>query len=194
MFDDLQAAIMGHVHPHQIIRKNPLIAYVGQMEARDFGEGKYDKYLLMVEYSGNKLLFNFEKLPSRPIYDIIIDQTEADGGKVATQQAKNYLENFSNNNNMIGSIVRITIMMNEKSIFDFNKDNIRRFLRKELLVHHCVGIYPQIVSKRQLRKSTITESLDLEAAFGEFLELEEDLAIKERMREIGMRIIRDRRK
>jgi len=194
MFDDLQAAIMGHVHPHQIIKKDPLIAYVGQMEARDFGEGRYDKYLLMIEYTKDKLLFNFEKLPSRPIYDIIVDQTSVDGGKEATQSTKEYLEDFSSDNNMIGSIVRITVVMNEKSIFDFSRDSIRRFIKKKLLVHHCVGIYPQVISKRQLRRSSITESLDLEAAFNEFLELEEDLAIKERMKEVGTRIIRDRRK
>lgn len=194
MFDELQAVIMGHVHPHQIIKRDPLITYVGQMEARDFGEGKYDKYLMLIENNDNRLTFNFERLPCRPIYDIVIDQSSADNGKLAITKTKEYLENFSNTNNMIGSIIKITIMLNEKSIFDFNIDNIKRFLKKKLLINHCVGIYPQVVSQRQLRKGTITESLDLESAFSQFLELETDLTTRERMREIGMRIIRDRRK
>lgn len=193
MFKDLDATIMGHIHPHQIINKKPLICYVGQMDARDFGEGKYDKYLLAVEYKDENLVFSFEKLPVRLIYDIIIDQTSAEDGKEATESTKKYLKDFSEDNNMIGSIVRITIVINEKSIFNFNKESVRYYLRKKLLINHCVGIYPQVISKRQLRKSSITESLDLEAAFDEFLELEDDLTIRERMREIGTRIIKDRR-
>ncbi len=195
MFKGLDGVIMGHVHPHMIIRKRkPFTAYVGSMESKDFGEAKHNKYFLLVDSEKKKLKFNFELLPVRPLYDINIDQSDASNGGEIVIGVKKYLKDFNKKHVLDGSIVRVTIIMDDKALYDFNKDKIRYFLKKSMKVNYCVGVYPQMVSKRQLRKSSITERDDPEDSFKEFLELESDPVMRQKMKDIGIRIIRERGK
>lgn len=195
MFQGLSGVVMGHVHPHMIVRKkSPFITYVGSMECKDFGEAKHNKYFLLIDNSDKKLIFNFEQLPVRPLHDITIDQSRANTAAEAMKGTKEDLKKFAKNNEVEGSIIRVTITIDEAALYDFNKDKIRYFLRKNLKVNHCVGIYPLMVSKRQLRKSSITERNDPLSSFSDYLELESDPVMREKMREIGVRIIKDRGK
>lgn len=192
MFKDLDGAIMGHIHPHHIIQKSPLVAYVGSMERKDFGDGGHLKYFLVVDSTKDKLIYQFEKLPVRPMYDIELDQSTVSSGKLATEKCIEKLGIFAQKHRMVDSIVRITILVNERSVYDLNKDTIRYYLKKELSVCHCVSIHTQVVSKRQLRKSTITERINPTKSFEEYLTLIEDREMRELMRERGGRIISSR--
>jgi exonuclease SbcD len=195
MFKKLDGVVMGHVHPHMIVRKKkPFMTYIGSMECKDFGEAKHNKYFLVIDNNKGKLKFNFEPLPIRPLHDIIIDQSDVISSKEVIEGSKEYLKEFAETNILDGSIVRVTIIMNERALYGFNKDKIRYFLKKDLKVNRCVGIYPQMVSKRQLRKSSITERNDPLVSFNEFLELELDLSMREKMKKVGTRIIKERGK
>ncbi len=192
MFKDLDGTIMGHIHPHHIVQKSPLIAYIGSMERKDFGDSGHLKYFLVVNAEDNKLVYQFEKLPVRPIYDIEIDQSAATDGKVATEQCISKLIQFSKKHKMAESIIRLSILVNERSLYDLDKDEIRSFLKKDLLIDHCVSIHTQVVSKRQLRKSTITERINPLKSFEEYLTLIENEEMRELMRSRGSRIIGSR--
>jgi exonuclease SbcD len=189
MFKCVDAVIMGHVHAHMIIKsKKPFITYIGSMECQDFGESKYDKYFLILDT--DKMKYTFEKLPVRKIHDISIDQTFASNGKEASINACKNISHLK----LEDSIVKVTIMINEKCLFDLDREYIKKTLRKQFKVYHCVGIYPQIFSKRQLRKASITEGIDPLISFNDYLELEEDAILREGMRIIGTQIIKERGK
>jgi exonuclease SbcD len=191
MFDKFDAVIMGHVHPHQIIQKDPLVSYIGSMERKDFGEAKNNKYLLLVEQN-DKLTFTFEKLPVRELHDVVLDQS-AEINNVF-ENIKEYFTNYAAEHKMSESIVRLTVLLNEKNVYEINKEEIIEYMKKELSIYHCVGVYPQIISKRQLRKSSITEKNNPMVSFLEYLELEENIELKEKMKEIGVKIIAERYK
>lgn len=188
MFDDLDAVIMGHVHSHQIIKKEPFITYIGSMERKDFGEAEREKYFLIIEQN-KKLSFQFEKLPVRNLFDINIDQKRAKTSEDALINIKKFIDDFGNKKSLFGSIVRINIFINEVAASGLNTHTIVSYLRKQHLIHHCVGVYFQLTAKRQLRKSSITEKLDPIHSFNEYLDLETDTKLKEKMREIGLGII-----
>jgi exonuclease SbcD len=194
MFKSLDGTIMGHVHPHNILNKNPLIAYVGSMERKKFDEGKDDKYFLVIETKENELVYNFEQLPVRGIFDIVIDQSEAENSQEAVKGIHEGLIDFAKNNDLFGSILRIQVFINEKALHGISNNKIVRFMKKNFNIHHCVGIHWQISSKRQLRKETITERSVPLQSFNEYLDLSEDTPLREKMRAIGTKIINDRSK
>jgi DNA repair exonuclease SbcCD nuclease subunit len=193
MFDGLDGVIMGHIHPHQIVRKNPLITYVGSMERKDFGDAKSPKYFLSINIDKDDIVFSFEKLSIRPVYDIDIDQSSVKDGSKVTEGCIEFLQNYATDNKMLGAIVRINIFINEKALYELDKDQIGLFMKEKLNIHNCVNIHTQVVTKRQLRKSTITERIDPLKSFVEYLDLVEDPQMKEKMKQIGSKIIRDRR-
>lgn len=192
MFKDLDGAIMGHVHPHHIVQKTPLVAYVGSMERKDFGDSGHLKYFLTVATEKNKLVYQFEKLPVRALYDVEIDQSAAKDGKVATENCITKLKEFAKTHKTADSIVRITIAVNERSLYELDKDRIRNFLKKDLQIHHCVSIHTQVVSKRQLRKASITERINPIKSFEDYLTLIENEEVRRLMKERGTRIINSR--
>lgn len=192
MFKSVNAVIMGHVHPLMIVKKKPFITYIGSMECKDFGEAKHEKYFLVVENNDKKLSYTFEKLLTRKMYDLEIDQSFAENSKDVIEKSLLYIENFSKENNLDGSIIRVNIATNEKCLYDLNKDLIKQELKQKYKINFCIGIYPQITSKRQLRKSTINEHGNPITSFNQYLELETDADMRERMRKIGTMIIKDR--
>lgn len=188
MFQGIDGVIMGHVHPHQIIRKDPLVCYVGAMDKHKFDESGVRKYFLTAE-NKEDLVFNFQSLPVRELYDLTIDQADAESSEQLFQGIKDFMVDFGDENDLRGSIVRLQVHTNEKAVYGFHADEIMDFLHKDLQVHNCVGVFPHITSKRQLRKETITERVDPQEAFVEFLGMEEDSDVKERVKELGTRII-----
>lgn len=189
MFNDLDAVVMGHIHPHQMIRRDPLITYVGSMERKDFGEADHGKYFLTIEENAGDTIFRFEKLPVRPLYDITFDQSFVEKEGEIMGSIKKHLKEYAAKNHMFGSIVRLNIFVNEKTAQEVDHDGVMSFMKKELMVYHCTGMHLQVTAKRQLRKASITEKIDPISSFNEYLELEEDQAMRERMRELGIGII-----
>lgn len=194
IFKNFDSVIMGHVHPHIIVKKKPFIVHLGSMECKDFGEGKHKKYFLAIDVNENKLSYCFEQLPVRSLYELTIDQSQAISGKEATNDSMRQIKNFSLKNDLKDSIIRIEIIINEKCLYDLELDTIKRELKQTHKINYCVGIYPQVVSKRQLRKASITEHNDTLTSFTEYVELEEDIEIKNKMRLVGSKIIMDRGK
>lgn len=189
MFDGLDGTIMGHVHTHHIIQREPFIAYIGSMERKDFGDCGQPKYFLSIDNASGEIVYIFKQLPVRSIYDIELDQSLIDDGEKATELCIEELKEFDKNHSLINSIIRLNIILNDKTTFSFNIEKIRKTI-KELKVNNCVNIHIQSISKRQLRKSSITEQIDPVKSFEEYLEFVENKELKELMKERGIRIIR----
>lgn len=190
MFEKLDGVVMGHIHQHNILQNDPLVTYVGSMERKDFGEAGNPKYFLVVDYTNKKLVYRFEALPVRQLYDIDLDLSNT--GESVNEIYMDSLYNFSKEHKMDGSIIRLNISINDGNIYNIDKNKIISYMKKELNIHHCVNIHTQIISKRQLRKSTITERINPIESFDQYLSLIEDEKMRKRMRSRGIKIINNR--
>lgn len=190
MFKGLDAVVMGHIHPFQIIQNNhPLIMYIGSMERNDFGEGTTPKYFMVVEAKNGKLKYHLKGLNVRNLFDIVVDQTNAESGEEVVRGFKRYMDEFQEGNDLTGSIVRAQINIGEISYHGWSAEDMKSYLYKKCKINNCVKLWTSVISKRQLRKDTITERTTPLEAFNEYLSLQEDAPLKEKIRELGSRII-----
>jgi exonuclease SbcD len=186
MFNGFDGVVMGHIHGHKILRKNPFISYVGSMERNTFGEKDDQKYFLV--FNSDDISFQFEELPIRNLFDIRINQSESNVGAEAFENCCNFITQYHRQNNLKGSIIRLTIVLNESAIVDFQTEKIHNLLKK-IGVFYCVGIYTELLNTRQLRKSVITEKLSPKQSFLEYLTLIEDDGLRELVKRKGLKII-----
>jgi DNA repair exonuclease SbcCD nuclease subunit len=188
MFNDFDGAVMGHVHPHQLIqRADPMIAYIGSMEKKDFSDSGLNKYFLIID-TESKPIFKFEPLPVRELYDVEIDKSDIENSDDLTSEVNRYITDFNINNPLKNNIIRLNLLINEKALLNLDKNIIKKHLY-DLGTNYCVGIFTTVVSARQLRKASITERNDPLITFYDYLELESDLNLREKMRQIGTKII-----
>ena len=194
MFNDFDGTIVGHVHPHQILQKEPFACYVGSMDCKDFGESELNKYFLVIDNSSGDVVFQFEALPTRKLYDIKFELSQITDRDEFVKELKKQLVDFSEEKDLVNSIIRLTVFVSNNIITDFDRDEIKLFLKTQLRVHNCVGIHPLILSKKQLRKSTITEAKEPADAFVEYVNeilVSESEDFREKMIECGLEIIKE---
>lgn len=194
MFNQFDGTIVGHVHAHQILQSNPLMTYIGSMECNDFGEADKKKYFVVLDNSSGEVVFQFEELPVRRLYDIKLELSSITDKEECLVELQKQLVLYSEENNMVGSIVRLSVFVNRNIINDFNRDIVRTFLKTKLHVYYCVGVYPFITSTRMLRKASITEWKDPKDSFAEYVSevlLSENEEIKAKMLEYGLDIIKE---
>lgn len=194
MFESFDGTIVGHIHPHQILNAQPLMCYVGSMECKDFGEADLKKYFLVIDNDGGELVFNFEALPTRKLHDIKFDLSSSHTSDEFLAELKTQLLEFSKENSLKESIVRLTVYVSNSVINDFNIEEIKQYMKNTFDVFHCVGVHPFIMSKKQLRKSSITESKDPKDSFVEYVNdifgINEKEEMREKLIEWGLDIIK----
>jgi len=188
MFADLDMVVMGHVHQFQVMQEEPLIAHLGSMERTDFGEAKYGKYLMLIEAKGDDLSYEFKPLPVRALHDISIDCTTCGGDIMKHVMA--WLDDFASKRKMFGSIVRVDIVVDEKNARDVNTATVFNKLVKEMAVGNCVGVTTTVLTRRQVRDSSITERLKPMEAFDRYLKMVDDAETRDLMRKHGSLIIK----
>lgn len=193
MFGELDATVMGHIHQHQVLSKDPFITHIGSMERTDFGEVGQPKYFLVVDTDSGEAEYEFFPLPVRPLHDISIDQTLAVPGKGVMADIKDSILDYSKDQKMFGSIVRAEVIVNDRAAQDVDTAELMRFFLKDLSVNHCVGVHSTVVSKRQLRNADITERIDPQVAFKKFLEVMDDDALRKKLEKQGSKIIEETR-
>jgi DNA repair exonuclease SbcCD nuclease subunit len=192
MFNNFSAAVVGHIHPHQILQKDPLIVYLGSMDCKDFGESEFNKYFLLIDNTKEDVVFQFEKLPIRRLFDITFDKSSCSTQEELMSELKSDLFDYNDSNPLVNSIVRLNLFLNDRVVYNFDKDIVRNFLKSEFKISHCVNIIVSIMSHRQLRKATITEKKDPIDSFGEYMSdilVNESDEVKARMLEFGTKII-----
>jgi len=188
-FEDFDAVLMGHIHQFQILSEDPLIAHVGSMERTDFGESKQPKLFAFLDTTRGKLAWEFVPLSVKPLYDLVIDKTGEDPATLM-ESIRQWIRDYGSKNKLANSIVRVEAMVGEAAAHVVDTGEILRFLIRDMAVSNCVGVHATVLSKRQLRDSTITEKADPKAALEKWLELNvADTAMRDEMRKAGFRII-----
>jgi exonuclease SbcD len=192
-FEGFDAVLMGHIHQFQIISEDPLIAHVGSMERTDFGESKQPKVFAFLDTSDGKLNCEFIPLTVKPLHDLVIDKS-VEGPDKIMNSVRQWIKNYGAKNKLTDSIVRVDVLVSEAAAHAIDTADILRFLIRDMSISHCVGVHATVLSKRQLRDSTITEKSDPCTAFDKWLELNvTDSNMRDEMRKAGFKIIGDNR-
>lgn len=76
--DKIDYVALGHVHKHQVIRRNnPAIVYAGSLERVDFGEEKEDKGFVHVQLARKNTRYDFKSISPRPFVTCDLNLTQA---------------------------------------------------------------------------------------------------------------------
>jgi exonuclease SbcD len=180
---------MGHIHQFQVLTEDPLIAHVGSMERTDFGESKQSKVFAFLDTESGSLVHEFIPLQVKPLHDLVIDKS-TEGPDNLMKNVEQWIRDYGSKNKLTNSIVRVDVMVSEAAAHAIDTAEILRLLIRDMAVSHCVGVHATVLSKRQLRDSTITEKADPRTALDKWLELNvTDTTMRDDMRKAGFKII-----
>jgi exonuclease SbcD len=70
------AAIFGHLHMHQVLNEEPLVAYAGPPMLVDFGEQNVPHGCVLLELEGGEVTHQFIPLDDRPFFTVDVDLTD----------------------------------------------------------------------------------------------------------------------
>jgi exonuclease SbcD len=150
---------LGHVHKHQVIRKNnPGIVYSGSPERIDFSEEKEDKGFMHVCINGNDTTFKFISTNARTFITISIDlsnhehKTENDANESLTLAIKKELAKVK----IADCVLRLRCKIKQE---DFAKLNVKEI---EKLFTDCFYFQfePQIFTLERKSRIPELESMD----------------------------------
>lgn len=170
MFQDCDIVIMGHIHKHEIITMDkPIIIYSGSMDKVSFGEKDHQKVSIILDPNNLK---NVEiiKTKVRNLFEINLDYTD---NKNAFKEKINNkitqdIDEFDKKQSIKDSIVKITVRVKENDLYYVKQPEIKdHILSKD--VKYCAGVHVGSISTRQLRDSSINETLSGKKAFASYL-------------------------
>jgi exonuclease SbcD len=188
-FEGIDAVLMGHIHQFQVLTEDPLIAHVGSMERTDFGESKQLKVFAFLDTEGGSLVHEFVPLLVKPLHDLVIDKS-TEGPDNLMKSVEQWIRDYGSKNKLTNSIVRVDVLVSEAAAHVVDTAEILRLLIRDMAVSNCVGVHATVLSKRQLRDSTITEKADPRTALDKWLELNvTDPTMRDDMRKAGFKIM-----
>jgi len=144
----LDYVALGHVHRHQVLGYNPMVAYSGSLQRVDFSEEGEDKGFCVIDIDpqksqGTRLTsFDFHRVQARPF--LTIDAEVQSGDDDPTQRvldaiARRYVD---------GAIVRVRIKLPEEVESRLRETDIREALAG---AHHVAAIHRDVVRSRRTR-------------------------------------------
>lgn len=188
-FEGIDAVLMGHIHQFQVLTEDPLIAHVGSMERTDFGESKQLKVFAFLDTESGSLVHEFVPLLVKPLHDLVIDKS-TEGPDNLMKSVEQWIRDYGSKNKLTNSIVRVDVLVSEAAAHVVDTAEILRLLIRDMAVSNCVGVHATVLSKRQLRDSTITEKADPRTALDKWLELNvTDPTMRDDMRKAGFKIM-----
>jgi exonuclease SbcD len=169
MFKNFDAVIMGHVHGHAILSKNPLIMYSGSMEKISFGEKHHTKVSIIFDTNNIK---NPEIIKNkiRNLYEINFDYSNAkrDYKNQITDRIILDINKFDMRRKLKGSIVKLIVKIRRNDHCYVNQDKIKRHIISKK-VQHLSTIEILSTNSRQLRNNKITETISGKKAMTSFI-------------------------
>ncbi len=139
---------LGHIHKHQILRKDPLIVYSGSLQRVDFGEEDDDKGFCVVDLDTNgpqgKRLrnFQFEKIDARRF--LTIEISIPDEINDPTDYAINAISNYV----IQDSIIRVKLNLNTRNSTMIRESDLRKALST---AHYIASITKEVEEERRTR-------------------------------------------
>lgn len=194
MFDKCDAVIMGHIHQPEVISKTkPVIIYSGSMEKTSYGEKDHKKISIVMDDTNvenftllgsnvrNIFELNFDYLDDKKPYKAEInDKINAD------------IDAFNEQNSIKGSIAKVVVKVKETDLYYVNQPVIKEHILSKG-VHYCTGIQVTSINSRQLRNSTINETLAGKKAFVSYIDgvKVESKSLKNKILKYGSEIIEE---
>jgi exonuclease SbcD len=139
---------LGHIHKHQVLRKDPMIVYSGSLERVDFGEENDDKGFCVVDLDtdgpqGKRLTnFQFKKVAARRFLTIEILIPDE------TNEPTDYAINEINNYSIQDAIIRVKLNLNAKNSTLIRESDLRKALSP---AHYIASITRDVAEERRTR-------------------------------------------
>ncbi len=158
----LDYVALGHVHGHQILRKEkPLIAYAGSLERVDFSEEHEDKGFIEADIERGNVSLKFHSINPRPFITVDIDLTQSEDP--SDDLFKAAVKNASE-----GAVFRIKYRIQQGRLAEVDEESVRASLPQFL----SLRFKPELVyTERPRRMPDISEKSVLQplAALDQYL-------------------------
>lgn len=171
MFKNCDVVIMGHIHKHEIIStSDPMIIYSGSMDKVSFGEKDHQKVSLILN-SENINNVEVIKTNVRNLFEINLDYIDEKNSfkEEVNDKIISDIDNFNKGNLIKNSIVRVIVRVKENDLYYVKQPLIKDYILSKG-VKCCTGIQVTSINTRQLRNSTINETLSGKKAFASYLD------------------------
>ncbi len=169
MFKDFDAVIMGHVHKHAVLSKDPLIMYSGSMEKISFGEKHHTKVAVILDTKDIKRP-EIIRSDIRNLYEMNFDYS--DGEKYYKNQITDKIildiDKFNMRWKLEGAIVKLVAKVKQNDHYYVNQDKLRKHILSKG-VQHLSPMEISSVNFRQLRNKKITETVSGKKAMSAFI-------------------------
>jgi exonuclease SbcD len=159
---------LGHIHKHQFLRENPLMAYAGSLQRVDFGEEGEQKGFCVVDLDpqrpqGTRLRdFRFQPVRARDF--VTIDVKVSEGSQDPTQEVVHHILRH----HVTDAIVRVEISLTAEQSAQLQDGAIRQALKD---AHYVAAINRQVGKERRTRiPSDAVDSLDPMKALNLYLD------------------------
>lgn len=182
IFEGYEPVIMGHVHEHSVISKDPVAIYTGSMERNTFKETKTQHMTFLLDPKNLTEISAIDN-NTRPLAVFEFDFSETEYGAEINNMIKGKI-----GDDLGGKIIKIEGTIHPDDLNFLNQREIREYI----LTNGATCPKMNIISivKRQLRNKNINESSSTVEVFSKWLNLiKEPKAVKEKMYEVGVKII-----
>lgn len=190
IFEGFDATIMGHVHQHEVISKDPVIIYSGSMEKVSFGEKLHKKVSLILD-TDNITDFQIIRSNVRALYEMSFDYTENKKlyKQTITDKIIEDIDDYSKTHKIGGAIVKFNARVKDNDLYHVNQNRIKsHILGKD--VNYLSSVQIASVATRQLRNKDINEASAVKKAMDSFINglLESD-NVKKRLLKCAMKVM-----
>ncbi|MEP6756188.1 MAG: exonuclease SbcCD subunit D [Chthonomonadales bacterium] len=156
---------LGHIHKHQDLNPNgyPSVVYSGSPDCIDFGERDEVKGFVIVQLARNATTWNFHEIEGRRAFlDIGVNAISDDPTEDVLAAIRK--------ENIVGSVVRLTIRIAEEALPLLRENEIRAALAD---ARYIAGIRRQVQRTSTSRSRELTEGLDPMSALGHYFDQDE---------------------
>jgi exonuclease SbcD len=189
-FEGFDAVLMGHIHRHEVVSKNPLIIYTGSMDKVSFSEKEHqkvsiifntddiNKYEIINTSTRNVFELNFDYSNTEKLYkDTINDKINAD------------VDEFDKKQSIKDAIIKLIVRVKDADLYHINHQKIRENLLNKK-INNLLPLQITSAGLRQLRNSNIKEDTNTKKAITSFISsLSEPEQIKKRLQKFAENII-----
>lgn len=193
VFDGADAVVMGHVHKHDIIRKNdPLIMYCGSMEKISFGERGHRKVSIVLD-TDDLSMSEIIHTKTRKLHEInlnYVNDKQQYGGLI-TKKIIIDIDRFHMRYGLDSAIVRLNVRTCEDDVYHVDQRMIKEHILSKK-VKNLVGVHVSSNTSRKLRDKNITETVDCKKAMTAFIKsLSEEDNTKKKLLKAASAIIEE---
>jgi DNA repair exonuclease SbcCD nuclease subunit len=171
IFKDCDVAIMGHIHKYEMISSDkPMIIYAGSMDKVSFGEKDHRKVSMIMNPNDPRKI-EVIKSNVRNLFEINLDYIDEKNPfkEEINNKIMSNIDDFNKKQSIKNSIVKVIIRVKENDLYYVKQPLIKDHVLSKG-VKYCTGIQVTSINTRQLRNSSINETLSGKKAFSSYLD------------------------